>query len=98
MKTRMARAARRLLDLLASVRVAVLAMVALALVCGVATFYESSRGTSAAQRVFYQTRWFTLLLTLLGANVLFSMVKRYPWNRHHAGFVMAHVGILLILG
>jgi hypothetical protein len=25
------------------------------------------------------------------------MMKRYPWNRHHAGFVLAHVGIVLLL-
>lgn len=72
-------------------------MVVLAVACGTATFYESSHGTAAAQRVFYQTRWFTLLLSLLAVNILFSMLKRYPWSRHQAGFVMAHVGIVLLL-
>jgi cytochrome c biogenesis protein ResB len=98
MTTSMGRVLRRLLDLLASLRVAVVTMVALALACGIATFYEASHGTAAAQRAFYGTRWFTFLLALLASNVLFSMLKRYPWNRHQAGFVMAHVGILLILG
>ena len=87
----------RLFHLLASLRVGVVTMVALAVTCGVATFYESSRGTAAAQRVFYQTRWFTALLSLLAVNILFSMLKRYPWSRHQAGFVMAHVGIVLLL-
>ena len=87
----------RLFHLLASLRVGVVTMVALAVTCGIATFYESSRGTAAAQRVFYQTRWFTALLSLLAVNILFSMLKRYPWSRHQAGFVMAHVGIVLLL-
>lgn len=87
----------RLFHLLASLRVGVVTMVTLAITCGVATFYESSRGTAAAQRVFYQTRWFTALLSLLAVNILFSMLKRYPWSRHQAGFVMAHVGIVLLL-
>jgi hypothetical protein len=87
----------RLFQLLASLRVGVVTMVALAVTCGIATFYESSRGTAAAQRVFYQTRWFTALLSLLALNILLSMLKRYPWNRHQAGFVMAHVGIVLLL-
>jgi hypothetical protein len=85
-------------DALASVRLAVVAMAALALACIAATFYEARQGTPAAQAAFYGTPWFTALLALLGSNVLFSMLKRWPWNRHHAGFVIAHVGILLLLG
>ena len=25
------------------------------------------------------------------------MVSRYPWTKHHIGFLTAHVGILLVL-
>jgi ResB-like family len=88
----------RLADLLASVRLAVVLMFVLAGTCIWATFYEVSHGTAAVQRLVYGTVWFALLLTLLGVNVFASMMKRYPWNRHHAGFVLAHVGILLLLG
>jgi len=87
----------RLFHLLASLRVGVVTMVVLAVTCGIATFYESSHGTAAAQRDFYQTRWFTALLSLLAVNIFLSMLKRYPWSRHQAGFVMAHVGIVLLL-
>jgi ABC-type transport system involved in cytochrome c biogenesis permease subunit len=89
--------AERILDGLASVRLAVLTMAALAVVCTAATLHESRFGAAAAQREFYGTTWFALLLSLLGANVLFSMLKRWPWRLHHAGFVTAHVGILLLL-
>jgi hypothetical protein len=95
--TRIAVNPGRVFHLLASLRVGVVTMVTLAVVCGVATFYESSHGTTAAQRVFYQTGWFTALLSLLAVNILFSMLRRYPWSRHQAGFVMAHVGIVLLL-
>jgi hypothetical protein len=98
MNLRQALSGHRLVDALASLRVAVVCMVVLAAACAVATFYESAHGTAAAQRAFYRTRWFTLVLALLAANVLFSMLKRFPWSRHQAGFVFAHVGILLILG
>ncbi len=84
-------------DALASLKLAVVVMGALGLACIVATFYEAQRGTAAAQRVFYQSPWFTFLLALLAVNVLWSVVRRYPWNRHHAGFLLAHAGILLIL-
>jgi len=89
--------ARWLLDKLASIRLAVVTMTTLAAVCGAATVYESRWGTPAAQRIVYQSPWFALLLALLGANVLLSMLKRWPWKAHHIGFVLAHVGILLLL-
>jgi hypothetical protein len=97
MSTRSAAPFGRLVHLLASLRVGVVTMVVLAATCGIATFYESSHGTAAAQRTFYQTGWFTALLALLALNILLSMLRRYPWSRHQAGFVMAHVGIVLLL-
>jgi hypothetical protein len=54
-------------------------------------------GTPAVQRDIYQTPWFALLLGLLGINVFSVMVSRWPWNKHQAGFLTAHVGILAIL-
>jgi hypothetical protein len=97
MKPETAPAGRRLFDALSSLRLGVVVMVALAVACALATFYESAHGTAAAQRVFYRTGWFTFLLALLGVNVLLSMLRRYPWRRHQAGFVLAHVGIVLLL-
>ncbi len=85
-------------DFLSSMRLAVVSMAVLAVACAVATFYESAHGTAAAQRMFYRTRWFTFVLALLAVGVLLSMLKRLPWRMHQAGFVFAHVGILLILG
>jgi hypothetical protein len=86
-----------LFDAMASLRLAVLILPTLALICLAATVYESKHGTAAAQRDVYQTGWFALLLALLGVNILFAMLKRYPWKAHHAGFVLAHIGILLLL-
>jgi hypothetical protein len=88
----------RLVDSLGSVRLAVVVMSALAIACIAATLYETAHGTAATQRVFYQSPWFSGLLALLAVNILLSTLERYPWNRHHAGFVAAHAGILLLLG
>ena len=87
----------RMLALLSSLRLAVVTMVTLGAVCGYATFYEMHNGTPAAQRDIYQTPWFAFLLGLLGLNVFSVMVSRYPWTKHHTGFLIAHVGILLVL-
>ena len=87
----------RMLAFLSSLRLAVVTMVTLGSVCGYATFYEMQNGTPAAQRDIYQTPWFAFILGLLGLNVFSVMVSRYPWTKHHIGFLTAHVGILLVL-
>jgi hypothetical protein len=87
----------RALSFLSSLRLAVVTMVTLGSVCAYATFYEMQNGTPAAQRDIYQTPWFAFLLGLLGLNVFSVMVSRYPWTKHHTGFLIAHVGILLLL-
>ena len=89
--------ARRLVDLLASLGLAVVTMSLLAVVCVAATIHESRYGTPSAQATFYGTTWFAVLLGLLAANVLLSMLRRWPWKLEHAGFVLAHVGILALL-
>jgi hypothetical protein len=85
------------LAFLSSLRLAVVTMVTLGSVCGFATFYEMRNGTPAVQRDIYQTPWFAFLLALLGTNVVSVMASRYPWTKHHVGFLTAHVGILTIL-
>ncbi len=89
--------ATRIFDGLASLRLAVVVMVALGTTCAYATFYEQEHGTSAVQSDIYQTPGFALLLGLLGINIFAVMMKRYPWKAHHVGFVMAHIGILTLL-
>jgi ResB-like family len=87
----------RVLSFLSSIRLAVVTMVTLGSVCAYATFYEMRNGTPAVQRDIYQTPWFAFILGLLGLNVFSVMVSRYPWTKHHIGFLTAHVGILLVL-
>jgi hypothetical protein len=87
----------RVLALLSSLRLAVVTMLTLGAVCGFATFYEMQNGTPAAQRDIYQTPWFALILGVLGLNIFSVMVSRYPWTKHHIGFLVAHTGLLLLL-
>ncbi|HXB56341.1 MAG TPA: cytochrome c biogenesis protein ResB [Vicinamibacteria bacterium] len=87
----------RLLDGLASLRLAVVVILTLAGTCAFATFYEMEHGTAAVQREIYRTPGFTLLLGLLGVNIFSVMISRWPWKKHHIGFVLAHIGILILL-
>ena len=87
----------RIVAFFSSLRLAVVAMVSLASICAYATFYEMRNGTPAVQRDIYQTPWFASLLGLLAVNVFAVMVSRWPWSKHHVGFLVAHVGILAVL-
>ena len=87
----------RVVAFFASLRLAVVVMVTLGTVCAFATFYEMQHGTPAVQRDIYQTPGFAFLLGLLGINLFSVMVSRWPWTKHQAGFLIAHVGILAIL-
>ena len=85
------------LAFLSSLRLAVVTMLTLGSVCGFATFYEMRNGTPAVQRDIYQTPWFAFLLALLGTNIIAVMASRYPWTKHHIGFLIAHTGLITIL-
>lgn len=72
-------------------------LVTIALVLAWGTLYEARLGTAAVQRFVYHSWWFQLLLAFLGLNLTVAALERYPWKRRHIPFVLAHIGILLIL-
>jgi len=90
--------ARRALGGLASLRLAVVLLVFLGVVLSAATILETMRGREYAQWYVYRSRWFLALLWALGANVTAAMAVRWPWRLRHAGFLVAHLGLLLLLG
>jgi hypothetical protein len=89
--------AARLFAVCASLRLAVIVMVTLGATCAYATFYEMEYGTPAVQRDIYMTPYFALILGALGVNIFAVLMSRYPWKIHHTGFVLAHIGILILL-
>ena len=83
--------------LLGSLALAVPLLVAIALVLAWGTIYETRFGTAAVQRFVYQAWWFQALLGFLALNLAMSALERYPWNRRHTPFLLAHLGIILLL-
>lgn len=81
----------------ASLKLAVILLVALAIILAVATFYESVYDTKTAQYLVYRSPLFALFLTVLGINLSASAIIRYPWSKAQTGFVVTHVGIIIIL-
>jgi hypothetical protein len=81
----------------ASVRLAIPILITLMAVLGTGTFIESYYGAETAKILIYQSRWFGLVLLILGINVAAAAIDRIPWEKKHVGFVITHIGIILIL-
>ncbi len=76
---------------------AVALLLAIAAVLAWGTLYETRFGTAAVQRFVYHSWWFQSLLAFLAVNLSAAALERFPWKRKHVPFVLAHVGIVLIL-
>ncbi len=64
---------------------------------GVATFIENDFGTSAAQKVVYQSWWFTLLLALFGLSILFNIWKFRMVQQKKWALLAFHTAMIVIL-
>jgi hypothetical protein len=87
----------RFVKLLGSLTIAVPLLVTIAVVLAWGTIYETRFGTAAVQRFVYRAWWFQGLLAFLAVNLAIAALERYPWKRRHLPFVLAHLGIILIL-
>src|SRR6202050_2745500 len=82
-----------------SLKLAVILLLSLGAILAVGTFYEADYGTAAAQRVIYKSWFVSLEMFLLILNLACAAIDRYPWKKHHVGFVITHAGIItLIMG
>lgn len=97
MKSVLTKIGRALFGFLSSLKLAVIVILALASVLAAGTIYESLYDTDTAKHYVYGTWWFTAVLGVLGINVFFAALSRWPWKRHHIGFLVTHLGILILL-
>lgn len=91
------RIAEKIFWILCSLKAAVLIILAIALFLAVATVIESVYDTKTAQYWIYRSIWFHLSLAFLGINIFSVAVSRYPWKWRHVPFLLAHLGILVLL-
>ena len=80
-----------------SVKLAVvlLAVIVVASIAG--TLYETSFDAKVARAYVYNAWWFDLWLTVLCVNLACAAFSRMPWKRHHTGFLITHLGIIVLL-
>lgn len=87
----------RLFRFFSSVRLAVVLLSVLIVASAVGTVYESTFDAKVARYYIYEARWFNLWLLLLAANLACAAFSRLPWKRHHTGFLVTHLGIIILL-
>ena len=84
-------------DKIFSISAAGIYMVLIAIIIGIATFIENDFGTSAAQKVIFQSVWFELLLWLFGITLLVNILKYKMYRLKKWPIFMFHLSILFIL-
>ena len=86
-----------LFKLFSSVKLAVVLICVIIVASIAGTLYESSFDAKVARAYIYQAWWFNLWLTALCLNLICSAFSRWPWKRHHTGFLITHLGIVTLL-
>ncbi len=82
---------------LASVKLAVITLGTLVVTLAYATVFDSEYGSGAAGEYIYRSPGFAVLLAFLGINILCAALIRFPWKKRQTGFVITHLGLLIML-
>lgn len=82
---------------LASLKLAVLVLASLATTIAVGTFVEADYNAEIAAKLVYKTPLMFAIMGALAVNLTAVMVDRWPWRRRHVPFLLAHIGILMLL-
>lgn len=82
---------------MASLKLAVFIILAMAVLTSVGTFVEAKYDATAAKKLVYDTWYMYVIMALLVINLIAVMVDRWPWKRRHVAFVSAHIGIIVLL-
>lgn len=88
---------RRLNKPLASLKLAVFIIISMAIVTAVGTIVEAKYDAYAARKLVYDTWLMYGIMGLLVINLTAVMLDRWPWRKRHAAFVLAHIGIIILL-
>jgi hypothetical protein len=88
---------KRTFRFFSSLRLAVILLAVLIVGAAVGTICESRFDARVARAYVYDAPWFDVWMILLGLNLAAAAFSRYPWKKHHTGFVVTHAGIITLL-
>tara|TARA_B100001248_G_scaffold262668_1_gene260597 strand:- start:818 stop:2176 length:1359 start_codon:yes stop_codon:yes gene_type:complete len=82
---------------LGSLQFAVLVILALAIISAVGTIIESKYNAEIAQAIVYKSPYMIVALICLSVSLILSALHRWPWRRKHIPFLVAHIGLLVLI-
>ena len=88
---------KKLVDTLASLKLAVILLVFLLVALSAGTIVESRTDAATAGRLVYYSWWFLGLQGIFAASVACSIASLFPWGKRRTGFLVTHASLLLIL-
>ncbi len=80
-----------------SLKLAVFTLTVLAVLTAIGTFIESRYNQEIANNLVYHSFWMALAISLLAINLTMVLIDRWPWKKKHTPFVLAHIGILILI-
>lgn len=87
----------KLFKFFSSIQLAIIIITSLAIVSAIGTIIEARYDATYAQKMVYGSIYMYFILALLCVNLINVIIDRYPWQAHHAGFICAHVGIIVLI-
>lgn len=81
----------------ASLQFAVFNILSIGVISAYGTIVESRFDALTAQKLVYHSWWSYTVFSLFSWNLLAVMIDRWPWKKRHTGFVLAHIGILILM-
>lgn len=88
---------RKIIRQLASLKLAVVIIIALGVITAWGTIVEAQYDALAAKKIVYNSFWMWGTMIALIVSLTAVMVDRWPWQKRHTGFVLAHIGIIILL-
>ncbi len=88
---------RKIIRKLASLKLAVVIIIMIGVVTAWGTIVEAQFDALAAKKIVYASFWMITPMALLVICLTAVMIDRWPWQRRHLGFILAHIGIIILL-
>jgi hypothetical protein len=88
---------KRLIKILSSLKFAVAILIGFAFLSAIGTIIESRYDADYAKALVYESVYMRILSISLAICLTAVMVDRWPWKKQHTGFIMAHIGILILM-
>lgn len=89
---------KKIIKSLASIKLAVFVILAMASVAAWGTIVESLyNDAKRAQETVYHSWYSYSVFLLLSINLTAVIVDRWPWRKKHIGFLSAHTGIIILM-